>query len=161
MYFRAGGGGTQLFFQVGVCGQHFRSVGLVNWSLPLKGVLWIKNKFQIWGSVNWKLAKIGGFESEDFGQIGVVEPKISHLFLIRGSCELTAAWNGTLVNYRLLKWDRALVNYRLLIWDPCELRERREKGVFRAAHPHTPFLGQYPPGLSVYTICTNTFCHNS
>ena len=32
-----------------------------------------------------------------------------------------------------------------LKWDPCELQERREKGVFRAAHPHTPFLGQCPP----------------
>ena len=33
-----------------------------------------------------------------------------------------------------------------LKWDPCELQERREKGVFRAAHPRTPFLGQCPPG---------------
>ena len=32
-----------------------------------------------------------------------------------------------------------------LKWDPCELQERREKGIFRAAHPHTPFLGQCPP----------------
>ena len=26
-----------------------------------------------------------------------------------------------------------------LKWDPCERRERRETGVFRAAHPHTLF----------------------
>ena len=32
-----------------------------------------------------------------------------------------------------------------LKWDPCERQERREKGVFRATHPHTPFLGQCPP----------------
>ena len=32
-----------------------------------------------------------------------------------------------------------------LKWDPCERQERREKGIFRAAHPHTPFLGQCPP----------------
>ena len=32
-----------------------------------------------------------------------------------------------------------------LKWDPCERQERREKGVFRAAHPHTLFLGQCPP----------------
>ena len=32
-----------------------------------------------------------------------------------------------------------------LKWDPCERQERHEKGVFRAAHPHTPFLGQSPP----------------
>ena len=36
------------------------------------------------------------------------------------------------------------MNYGLLKWDPCELWERREKGVFRAAHPHTPLLGQCP-----------------
>ena len=28
--FRGGGGGTQLFFQVGVCGPDFQSVGLTN-----------------------------------------------------------------------------------------------------------------------------------
>ena len=33
-----------------------------------------------------------------------------------------------------------------LKWDLCKLKARREKGVFRAAHPHTPFLGQCPPG---------------
>ena len=33
-----------------------------------------------------------------------------------------------------------------LKWDPCELKARREKGFFRAAHPHTFFLGQWPPG---------------
>ena len=32
-------------------------------------------------------------------------------------------------------------------WDPCELQEKHEKGVVRAAHPHTTFLGQCPfPG---------------
>ena len=46
-------------------------------------------------------------------------------FLKRGSCELTL----------------------LLEMDPCELQERRTKGVFRAAHPHTPFLGQCPPWI--------------
>ena len=50
-----------------------------------------------------------------------------------------------------------------LKWDPCELQERREKGVFRAAHPHTPFLGQCPPGLMIINwknflnqICSRT-----
>ena len=37
-----------------------------------------------------------------------------------------------------------------LKWDPCERQERREKGVFRAAHPHTPILGQCPPGPKRY-----------
>ena len=54
-----GGGGHSTFFQVGVCGPDFQSVGLVNWYLPLKrgacelkipkfGGLWTEN-FQIWG----------------------------------------------------------------------------------------------------------------
>ena len=53
------GGGHSTFFQVGVCGPDFQSVGLVNWYLPLKrgacelkipkfGGLWTEN-FQIWG----------------------------------------------------------------------------------------------------------------
>ena len=54
-----GGGGALNFFQVGVCGLDFQSVGLANWYLPLKrgacelkiskfGYLWAEN-FQIWG----------------------------------------------------------------------------------------------------------------
>ena len=54
-------GGHSTFFQVGVCGPDFRSVGLANWHLPLKrgacerkiskfGGLWAEN-FQIWGLV--------------------------------------------------------------------------------------------------------------
>ena len=56
------GGGHSTFFQVGVCGPDFRSVGLANWHLPLKreacerkiskfGGLWAEN-FQIWGFVS-------------------------------------------------------------------------------------------------------------
>ena len=61
--FIGGGGGASTFFQVGVCGPDFRSVGLANWHLPLKrgacerkiskfGGLWAEN-FQIWGLVSW------------------------------------------------------------------------------------------------------------
>ena len=63
-------GGTQLFFQVGVCGPDFQSVGLANWYFPLKrGAcelkiskfrgLWAEN-FQIWGLVSWNLGKNWG-----------------------------------------------------------------------------------------------------
>ena len=48
------------------------------------------------------------------------------MLLKGGSCEL-------IFKLFYLKWD-----------PPCELRKRREKGVFRAALPHTFFLGQYP-----------------
>ena len=59
---------------------------------------------------------IGGLRGILLAKVGFVEAKISFFFLRRGSCELTVAQ-----------------------WDPCELRERREEGVFRAAHPYNPF----------------------
>ena len=87
-----------------------------------RGGLWTEN-FQIWGLVNCKFPNLGAWELK-FGQ----KLRLSRLkfpnFLKKGSCELTLC----------------------LKWDPCELQERHEKGVFRAAHPHTPFLGQCPPG---------------
>ena len=48
---------------------------------------------------------------------------------------------------------RGLVNGLFCLkWDPYERQKRREKGVFRAAHPYTPFLGQcpVPPGVFVW-----------
>ena len=70
--FIGGGGGHSTFFQVGVCGPDFRSVGLANWHLPLKrgacerkiskfGGLWAEN-FQIWGLVSWKFPNLGACE---------------------------------------------------------------------------------------------------
>ena len=67
-----GGGGHSTFFQVGVSGPDFRSVGLANWHLPLKwgacerkiskfGGLWAEN-FQIWGLVSWKFPNLGACE---------------------------------------------------------------------------------------------------
>ena len=66
------GGGHSTFFQVGVCGPDFRSVGLANWHLPLKrgacerkisqfGGLWAENS-QIWGFVSWKFPNLGACE---------------------------------------------------------------------------------------------------
>ena len=133
------GGGHSTFFQVGVCGPDFRSVGLANWHLPLKrgacerkiskfGGLWAENfqifgglwaeNFQIWGLVSWKFPNFGGLWAENF-----------QIFS-----------KGGLVNWLFC-----------LKWDPCERQERREKGVFRAAHPHTPFLGQCPPPRGIHS----------
>ena len=54
-----GGGGEALnfffFFQVGVCGQDFRSVGLTNWYLPLKR-----------GACELKISKFRGLWTENF-----------------------------------------------------------------------------------------------
>ena len=112
-----GGGSTQLFFfQVGVCGLDFRSVGLANWYLPLKEEV-----------CQLKISKFWGLRAKIWAKIEAVEAKISK-FSQKGD---------------------GLVNCLFCLkWDPCELKERCEKGVFSAAHPHTAFLVQchhHPP----------------
>ena len=40
-----------------------------------------------------------------------------------------------------------------LNWGSCERQERREKGILRAAHPHTPFqVSAPPPGLVSFDL---------
>ena len=80
-------------------------------------------KFPNLGACELKISKFGGLRAKIWAKIEAVEAKISIIFS-----------KGGLVNWHFC-----------LKWDPCDLQERREKGVFRAAHPHTPFLGQYPP----------------
>ena len=98
-WFRSrGGGGHSTFFQVGVCGPDFRSVGLANWHLSLKrgacerkiskfGGLWAKN-FQIWGLVSWKFPNLGACELKFGWKLRLLRLKFPN-FLKRGSCELT------------------------------------------------------------------------
>ena len=92
------GGGHSTFFQVGVCGPDFRSVGLANWHLPLKrgacerriskfGGLWAEN-FQIWGLVSWKFPNLGACELKFGWKLRLLRLKFPD-FLKRGSCELT------------------------------------------------------------------------
>ena len=126
-------GGHSTFFQVGVCGPDFRSMGLANWHLPLKrgackrkiskfGGLWAEN-FQIWGLVSWKFPNLGACELRFWWKLRLLRLKFPN-FLKRGSCELTP----------------------LLEMGPLRAAgEAWKAGVFRAAHPHTPFLGQCPP----------------
>ena len=112
------GGGHSTFFQVGVSGPDFRSVGRANWHMPLKR-----------GACERKMSKFGGLWAKIWVKIEAVQAKISKF----------SESKGGLVNWLFC-----------LKWDPCERQEGREKGVFRAAHPHTPFLGQCPPpGCSV------------
>ena len=93
-----GGGGHSTFFQVGVCGPDFRSVGLANWHLPLKrGAcerktfkfwgLWAEN-FQIWGLVSWKFPNLGACELKLWWKLRLLRLNFPN-FLKRGSCELT------------------------------------------------------------------------
>ena len=84
-------GGTQLFFQVAVCGPDFWSVGLANWHLPLKG------------ACKLKISKFGGLWAENFQiwvKIEAVEAKISKFSQKGVLWTDTFAWNGTLANYR-------------------------------------------------------------
>ena len=95
-----------------------------------KGGLWAEN-FQIWGLVSWK-----------FPNLGLVSWKFPNL----GACELKLRENwGCRAKVFKFSQKGVLWTDSCLKWDPCERQERREKGVFRAAHPHTPFLGQCPP----------------
>ena len=95
---RVRGGGHSTFFQVGVCGPDFRSVGLANWHLPLTGGacerkiskfggLWAEN-FQIWGLVSWKFSNLGACELKFGWKLRLLRLKFPN-FLKRGSCELT------------------------------------------------------------------------
>ena len=80
------------------------------------------------GLVNWNFLT-WGLRAKLWTKFDVVEAKISKFF---------SKWG-------LVNWLYKLV---FLKWEPCKLWERREKGV-RAAHPHTPFLGEWPPGSEV------------
>ena len=113
--------GALNFFQVGVCGPDFRSVGLANWCLPLKRGL-VNWKFPNLGACELKISKFGGLRAKTWAKIEAVQAKISK-FSQKGILWTDSfAWNGTLANYR-----------------------RGVKGVFRAAHSHTHFLDQCPP----------------
>ena len=82
------GGALNFFFQVGVCSQDFRSVGLANCYLPLKR-----------GACELKISKFGGLRAESFQIWGAWELKFGRKlrllrlkfqnFLKRGSCERT------------------------------------------------------------------------
>ena len=104
-------GGALNFFQVGVCGPDFRSVGNANWYLPLnEGACELKiSKFL--GFVNWKFlnfgacelkkSKFGSLKAKIWAKVEAIEAKISK-FSQKGVLMWTEsfAWNGTLTNYR-------------------------------------------------------------
>ena len=139
MTHRTRGGGALNFFQVGVCGPDFQSVGLRTdiclWKKGLVRACKLKiSKFGMSGGLcsELKIPKFGGLRAKTWVKIEAVEAKISKF-----------SQKGVL-------WTDPFA------WDPCELQERHEKGVFRAAHPHTPFLGQCPLGeLYVFEVTRN------
>ena len=87
----SGGGGHSTFFQVGMCGPDFRSVGLANWYLPLKRGLvnWkfpnlgaCELKFSKFGACELKMSKFGGLWAKIWVKIEAVEVKISKFSLL-------------------------------------------------------------------------------
>ena len=123
------GEGHSTFFQVGVCGPDFRSGGLqTNTYFWKGGGLWTEN-FQILGLVNWK-----------FLNLGACELKIS---------KFGGLWAKILAKIEAVEANISKFSQKGVLWTemgPLQTTGEVWKGVFRAAHPHTPFLGQCPPG---------------
>ena len=77
---------------------------------------------------------------------GLVELKFSNL----GAWKLKLGQKLRLYNLKFLNFSQKGVLWTYfklfsLKWDPCKLRERHEKGVFRAVH--TPLSGSVPPQI--------------
>ena len=114
------------FFQVGVCGQDFQSVDLqTDFCLELllkRGVLWTE------------IFKFGGLRAKIRAKIEAAEAKISNCF------SKGVLWTDFLA---------LLLKIMEMAWmGPLRTMEEAWKGFlpggfFRAAHPHTPFLGRW------------------
>ena len=126
------------YFQVWVCGPDFRSVGLVNWSLPPQRgfVNW---KFPKLGSCELKMSKFGVFWTENF-QIWRLE---SENFGQNWDCRLKFPIFFLLWTDYCLKWDPC----ELLVaqMGPLRTREEARKGGLQGRTSPYPFLGQCPP----------------
>ena len=86
---RTPGRGHSTFFQVGVCGPDFQSVGLVNWHLSLKR-----------GACEQKISKFGGLWAKIRVKIEAVQAKISKISQKGVLWTDSFAWNGTLASGR-------------------------------------------------------------
>ena len=86
--------GHQFFFQVGVCGPDFQSVGLANWSWPLN---MMKE-----GSCELKFSNLG-LESINLGKTWGCTGQNFHFFPSKGDIlnwlSSSFAWNKTLAKY--------------------------------------------------------------
>ena len=138
------GGGELTFFsgrgvrpgfpKCGVCELIFASdrEGACELKISKLGACGLKvSKFR--GLWTENISKFGGLKAKSWAKIKTVKAKISKFSQKGVFWTDTFAWNGTLANYRR-----------------CVKR-----GVFRAAHPHTPFLGQWPPDQTSWTCFWN------
>ena len=107
--------------------------GLVNYKFPN---LWASElKISKFGGfiVSWKFPNLGALWAKILAKIEAVEAKMSKFSQKGVLLTDSFAWN-----------------------EACELQERCENGVFRTAHPHTPFLGQCPQGLNWFRTTLHT-----
>ena len=103
--------------------------GLKNWFFEKNRGLrnWILVQFE---ALELKFCQIWGFEIEFFVNLG---SRTASLVKSYNSVE-----KGLLQNWNMLKWGSS------------GTAERAWKGVSRAAHPRTPFQGEYPPGVPTF-----------
>ena len=115
----------------------FPNLGLVSGKLPWKWwlVSGLSSKTGVWELIIYQISKL--FD-KNRGQIGVSVAKNCHIFW------KLLIWRQ---NLTFLFQMRVLWKDLSLNWGSCERQERREKGVLRAAHPHTctNFSGECPP----------------
>ena len=141
------GGGHSTFFQVGVCGPDFRSVGLANWHLSLKkGGLWAEN-FQIWGLVSWKFPNLGACELKI--------PKFGGLWA--GNFQIWGLWAKIWVKIEAVEAKISKFSQKGVLWTDSfawngTLASGRRKGGLQGRTSPYLFLGQCPLPRVWYTI---------
>ena len=105
----------------------------------------LAENFQIWGLVSWKFPNLGACELK-FSKFGGLW---AENFQILGACELKFGLKLRLLRLKFPNFLKSGSCELTLLLEMGPLRaagEAWKKGVFRAAHPHTP--GQcLPPGV--------------
>ena len=146
--YRPGGGGHSTFFQVWGCAARISEVWGLRTDiscLSKRGALWAeKSQFTRFGGLWAENIKIWGLvQPENFTQIwGLVSPKI--WVKISGSQRPQISKFSAQKPPNLVNWLFPLDNGTLFERQERSVR-KPHTSVFRAAHPHTPFLGQCPP----------------
>ena len=139
-------GGHSTFFQVGVCGPDFRSVGLANWHLPLKR-----------GACERKISKFGGLWAENFQIQGLVSQNFPNL----GACELKFGWKLRLLRLKFQNFLKRGSCERTLLLEMGPLRVAGEawKGGLQGRTSPYPLSRSVPPRASAPSmyICTEYY----
>ena len=144
-----GEGHSTFFFQVGVCGPDFRSVGLANWPRGTDICLWKG------GSANWKFPNLGACELK-VSKFGSLWAEISKFGGLRAKiwAKIEAA---EAKNFQIFSKGCLVIWLFCLKWDPCRLQERREKGGLQGYTSPYPLSRSVPPGGCPYLYTSSKF----